>query len=159
MGKKRKECDPVEECEIPAEEVPLNASKRSKPDKPYDDERKEKSDSQESNRRNMQALVAAFSSEQNDRYEFYRRSAFPKAAIKRLMQTVAGVSVPLNSVIAMAGITKVFVGEVVEEALDVRDNLGDEGPVQPKHLREAVRRLKVKDSVPTVKYEKQSRVL
>jgi hypothetical protein len=40
-----------------------------------------------------------------DRYEVYRRSSFPKAAIKR---------VSLPSVIVMSGITKIFVGELVE---------------------------------------------
>ncbi len=57
----------------------------------------------------LQLLVSAFSNSQQDQYEIYRRSTFPKAAIKKIMQSVAGASVPQNAVIAMAGIAKVVI--------------------------------------------------
>ena len=64
-------------------------------------------DAQKMQREKMQLLVSAFSNAQQDQYEIFRRSTFPKSGIRKIMQSICGGTVPQNAVIAMAGITKV----------------------------------------------------
>lgn len=49
---------------------------------------------------------------------------------------------------------QVYVGEIVEEACQARESGGEEGPLQPKHIREAIRRLRKRDKVPNSRYKK-----
>lgn len=86
-------------------------------------------------RQKMQVLVANFSSEQLARYECFRRSSFPKSVIRKLIHQTTGVTPGQNVVIAIAGLAKVFAGELVEEALDIQKNMGEDSePLKPHHV-------------------------
>ncbi|KAG1791131.1 histone-fold-containing protein [Suillus subaureus] len=66
-------------------------------------------------------------------------TALPKQAIRKVIQQTTGqqVSQPVAQIVA--GVAKVFVGEIVEKARQVQSRRNDSGPLTPDHLREAYR--------------------
>ncbi|VDL97739.1 unnamed protein product [Schistocephalus solidus] len=87
------------------------------------------------------ALMAHFNDDQLNRFEMFRRAAFTNTSVRRLIQSVAPCTFSKKVVIVMAGITKVFVGELIEAALDYKEQLKETGPLKPKHIRFAYARL------------------
>jgi transcription initiation factor TFIID subunit 11 len=95
--------------------------------------------------------VARFGPTQLQRYEQYRRSDLKKEKIKKVLTAINPILAKSSDpfLIAVKGLAKVFVGDVVETALEIRRQYGESGPLQTKHLREAYRRLRQDGVMPT----------
>ena len=78
------------------------------------------------------------SEEQLERFEQYKRSKLPRAAMRKLMQDVVGSSTERCAII-LSSLAKSYVGELVETAREAATKAGEEGPLQPRHLRAAQR--------------------
>lgn len=107
--------------------------------------------------------MEGFSPEQLARYETYRSAAFPKQAIRRILQQILGHSVSEKVAVVVGGVAKIFVGEVVEEARDImEERLAhnqetdlSEIPIPPEFLREAYQRLRDRNAVPSTRFKKK----
>ncbi|GMY08510.1 transcription initiation factor TFIID subunit 11-like [Fagus crenata] len=126
-----------------------------------DDDEEEEEDNVDINIRDMafksdpdkaaktQAILSQFTVEQMERYEFFRRSRFKKADMRKLLLSITGmraISEPM--IVAVSATAKMFVGDVVETARMVMTERKDSGPIRPCHIREAYRRLKLEGKVP-----------
>ncbi|CAG8465549.1 14742_t:CDS:2 [Funneliformis caledonium] len=100
----------------------------------------------------LKMLLDNFSEEQLKRYEVYRRSALSKP---NMVGQILGHPCSHNMSIVVAGFAKVFVGEIIEKALDVRQEWGETGSLSPEHLREAYRRYKKDTKLTTHNYQKR----
>ncbi|KAJ3170118.1 hypothetical protein HDU87_008835 [Geranomyces variabilis] len=122
-------------------------------DPPKDDDGEEESDVEDEldeytmpqnavDRDAEKALFQTFTPEQQARYEAFRRSKIPKPTMKKHLTALCGQSVSDSTAIVVAGVAKLFVGEMTERAREVMLEWGDTGALQPGHLREAYRRYK-----------------
>lgn len=96
-------------------------------------------------------VVSKFSPAQMRRYEQYRRSDLKKEKVKKVLTALHPSLAKASDlfIIAIKGLAKVFVGDVVESALEVQKQWGESGPLQPKHIREAYRILRRDGSIPS----------
>ena len=94
----------------------------------------------------LQRLFPILSEEQLDRYEYFRRSHFQRSTVKKVVSQATGISItqPATSIV-LAGITKIFAGEIITTALQIRNSETESTPkpgLKPSHIREAFRRIK-----------------
>lgn len=102
--------------------------------------------------------VERLSPAQLRRYEQFRRSDLKNQKIKKVLVNLNPMLQKASEpyIIAVKGLTKLFVGDVVEKAIDIRMELGEKGALQPKHIREAYRRLRKNGAFPTPADKKPS---
>lgn len=86
-----------------------------------DDDSEEEEDAPTLNER-QQVLLSSMDAKQTVRYEFFRRTNLGAASIKKLVSAAIGgnVNVPTDFARLLAGVGKVFVGEVVEAAREAQ---------------------------------------
>ncbi|KAH3900350.1 uncharacterized protein SCODWIG_02892 [Saccharomycodes ludwigii] len=68
----------------------------------------------------LKLLTDHLDSEQMDRFEVFRRTRLPKQMVRRLANLVTNQSVPMQIAIVLGTVGKLFVGEIVEKALLIK---------------------------------------
>ena len=120
-----------------------NASKKTKVEQITEEEAESK---------RFLAFYDSLSPDQQRRYEAYRRSRVDPKDIKTLMIKTTGTSrqVSTPGAIVVAGLTKLFVGDIVERARVIMQKRKETGPICPQHLREAYRQLRQTSQLPLI---------
>ena len=95
----------------------------------------------------------SLSPNQQRRYEAYRRSRISPEDIKELMLNSVGSSrhITTPAAIVVAGLTKLFVGDIVERARVIMQKRKETGPICPQHLRESYRQLQQNGLLPLIR--------
>ena len=79
----------------------------------------------EASKRKLAILIEAFDPQQSDRYDLFRRTKLREGTLRRIVNQLLSQSVPPQVIKTVNGYTKVFLGELVERARDVRGDRGE----------------------------------
>lgn len=82
-------------------------------------------------------IIDQLSSSDLFRYESFRRSGFSKPNIKKLVNLTLRQNCNPNFIIAISGIAKVFVGELVKKALEIQKREKRNGSLMPSQIHKA----------------------
>lgn len=96
----------------------------------------------------MQAMTEA----QLNRSESWRRSSLARPKMKKLVTSLLGMSINDKLVIAMCGISKLYVGELIETARVLAEREGHKGPLLPSHIQRAYQVLSGCGRIPHTKH-------
>lgn len=104
---------------------------------------------QEEQQAHMSLLLDSLTPEQREQHDKFRNSRLDLQEIRKIMQAVTGVTTNPSKKVqtVMAGVAKVFAGQIVEEAR--RANPGND-PLEPHHIRSALRRLRALGQDPSL---------
>ncbi|OAF66939.1 hypothetical protein A3Q56_05318 [Intoshia linei] len=96
-----------------------------------------KGDNRESEKERMRQLYQTLSEDEKNRYEIFRRCHFNRTVIKRIMHLDAPNVSNKHVALIVSSLAKVFVGEIVEKALDCKTDEEKNSPLKPDHIRKS----------------------
>lgn len=68
----------------------------------------------------LRLLIENLDEDQMARYSTYRRATINRNTMKKIVNATVNQSVSVNVAIAISGISKIFVGEIIEKALNIK---------------------------------------
>jgi len=88
---------------------------------------------------------ASLDEEEQERYEYYRMGDFDKNKVKKLVSMAnpaLSMMQPDNPfIIAVKGLGKLYAGQLVEMAVNIRNERGERGAIRPVHLRVVISKI------------------
>jgi transcription initiation factor TFIID subunit 11 len=133
----------------------------------YDDDEFDPKNFIEEERSKLSALLEVLSDEELKRYEAARRCSLKLTDVEKTMGLVLGRNskgsaaeivsklqkeIPSTfdekTVVLITGLTKLYLAEILESARIIASEYGHDGRIQPRHLREAYRRMKHDGKLP-----------